>query len=418
MNGEIITIGDELTSGRTLDLNSWYAAGRLIALGLRVTRITSVGDDYEMVSEALTKAIDASRLVIITGGLGCTDDDITNEIVAKALKRPLSLNKPMFEHIKSHAEARQIDLTPSIEKMAWIPEGSIMLNPEGTSCGFSLIEKDTRLYFLPGVPDQMRHLMDKYVLPEILSLYKTLPIMKQRILKLYGLDEPSIAEILKELKGKTGDIIFGFYPHFPENHITISLCGKDDPGFTKELGRVEKEIRNLIGPYIFATDNQTMEEVVGQMLMVKNLTLSVAESCTGGLIGHKLTNVPGSSKYFYGGAVVYSNQSKVDLLHVSPETLENHGAVSDKTVREMASGIRKHINTDLGLAVTGIAGPDGGTNEKPVGTVHVGLAAGDNIFSGKYRFSGNREQVKLNSAMMALDSVRRYINGDPFLPGI
>ena len=418
MNCEIITIGDELTSGRTLDLNSWYAAGRLITLGLHVTRITSVGDDYKMVSEALTKAIDTSRFVVITGGLGCTDDDKTNEIVAKALKRPLSLNKLMFEQIKSHAEARGTDLTPSLEKMAWIPEGSRMLDPQGTSCGFSIIEKDTRLYFLPGVPDQMRHLMDKYVLPEILSLYKALPVMKQRILKLYGLDEPGIAEILKELKGKTGDIIFGFYPHFPENHITISLWGKNDPAFTKELGRVEKEIRHLVGSHIFATDNQTMEEVVGQMLKVKNMTLSVAESCTGGLIGHKLTNVPGSSKYFSGGVIVYSNQSKVDLLQVSPETLENHGAVSDKTVREMASGVKKHINTDFGLAVTGIAGPDGGTKEKPVGTVHVGLAVGDNIFSQKYRFWGTREHVKLNSAMMALDSVRRYLNGDPFLPGI
>ncbi len=418
MNSEIITIGNELTSGRTLDLNSWYAAGRLIALGLRVTRITTVGDDYEMVSEALTKAIDTSHFVIITGGLGCTDDDITNEIVAKALKRPLTLNKLMFKQIKSNAEARQIDLSPSLEKMAWIPEGSIMLNPQGTSCGFCLIEKDVRLYFLPGVPDQMRLMMDKYVLPEILSLNKTLPVMKQRILKLYGLDEPSITETLKKLKGKTGDIILGFYPHFPENHITIGLRGNDDPTFTKEFSRIEKEIRYLFGPHIFATDNQTMEEVVGQILMVKDLTLSVAESCTGGLISHMLTNISGSSKYFHGGAIVYSNESKVDLLHVSPKTLENHGAVSDKTVREMASGIRKHINADLGLAVTGIAGPDGGTKEKPVGTVHVGLAAGDNIFSGKYRFWGSREQVKSNSAMMALDSVRRYLNGDPFLPGI
>ena len=216
MYGEIITTGNELTLGKTLDFNSWYAAGRLTASGLRVTRITTVGDDLKMVSEALKKAVEASRFVIVTGGLGSTDDDITNEIVAKALNRSLCLDQQMFEKIKSYAKARGIEITPSLEKMAWMPEGARMLNPEGMACGFSLVENDARLYFLPGVPDQMRYLMDKFVLPEILSLYKTLPVMRQRILKLYGLDEPRIAEIFKKLQGKTGDIVLGFYPQFPE----------------------------------------------------------------------------------------------------------------------------------------------------------------------------------------------------------
>ena len=418
MYGEIITTGNELTSGKTQDLNSWYAAGRLTASGLRVTRITTVGDDLNMVSEALKKAVEASRFVIVTGGLGSTDDDITNEIVAKALNRSLCLDQQMFEKIKGHARARGIEITPPLEKMAWMPEGAKMLNPKGMACGFSLVENNAHLYFLPGVPDQMRYLMDKFVLPEILSLYKTLPVMRQRILKLYGLDEPKIAGIFNELQGKTGDIVFGFYPHFPENHITLSLRGEGEPAVVKELDRVEGEIRRLVGPYIFAAENESMEEVVGRMLMEKNKTISVAESCTGGLIGHRLTNVPGSSKYFLGGIIVYSNQSKMDLLHVHPDTLDKYGAVSDRTVKEMTLGVRQNSKTDLALAVTGIAGPDGGTKEKPVGTVHVGLAAGNDIFSGKYRFWGNRQQVKLNTSMMALDYVRRYLNGDPFLPGI
>jgi len=418
MYGEIITIGNELSSGRTLDLNSWYAAGRLTASGLRVTRITSVGDDNKMVSDALKRAVEASRFVIVTGGLGSTDDDITNEIVAQALNRPLCLDQQMLKQIKDHAKARKIKITSSLEKMAWMPEGSRMLNPEGTACGFSLIEKEVHLYFLPGVPDQMRYLMDKIVLPEILSRYKTLPIMRQRILKLYGLNEPGIAEIFKKIQGKTGNIVFGFYPRFPENHITISLRGQDEPTVTKELDRVEMEVRRLVGPYIFAAGDQNMEEVVGHLLLEKNLSISVAESCTGGLIGHRLTSVPGSSSYFHGGVVVYSNQSKVDLLRVDPRTLETHGAVSERTVEEMARGVKDRIKTDLGLAVTGIAGPDGGTRQKPVGTVHVGLAAREKTFSREYRFWGNRVQVKLNSSMMALDWVRRYLNGNPFLPGI
>lgn len=418
MYGEIITIGNELSSGRTLDLNSWYAAGRLTASGLKVTRITSVGDDHKMVSDALKRAVEASRFVIVTGGLGSTDDDITNEIVAQALNRPLCLDQQMLEQIKDYARASKIKITSSLEKMAWMPEGSRMLNPEGTACGFSLIEKEVHLYFLPGVPDQMRYLMDKIVLPEILSRYKTLPIMRQRILKLYGLNEPGIAEIFKKIQGKTGNIVFGFYPRFPENHITISLRGQDEPTVTKELDRVEMEVRRLVGPYIFAAGDQNMEEVVGHLLLEKNLSISVAESCTGGLIGHRLTSVPGSSSYFHGGVVVYSNQSKVDLLRVDPRTLETHGAVSERTVEEMARGVKDRIKTDLGLAVTGIAGPDGGTRQKPVGTVHVGLAAREKTFSREYRFWGNRVQVKLNSSMMALDWVRRYLNGNPFLPGI
>jgi len=418
MYGEIITIGNELSSGRTLDLNSWYAAGRLTASGLRVTRITSVGDDHKMVSDALKRAVEASRFVIVTGGLGSTDDDITNEIVAQALNRPLCLDQQMLEQIQDHAKARKIKITSSLEKMAWMPEGSRMLNPEGTACGFSLIEKEVHLYFLPGVPDQMRYLMDKIVLPEVLSRYKTLPIMRQRILKLYGLNEPGIAEIFKKIQGKTGNIVFGFYPRFPENHITISLRGQDEPTVIKELDRVEMEVRRLVGSYIFAAGDQNMEEVVGHLLLEKNLSISVAESCTGGLIGHRLTSVPGSSSYFHGGVVVYSNQSKVDLLRVDPRTLETHGAVSERTVEEMARGVKDRIKTDLGLAVTGIAGPDGGTRQKPVGTVHVGLAAREKTFSREYRFWGNRVQVKLNSSMMALDWVRRYLNGNPFLPGI
>ncbi len=418
MHGEIITIGNELTSGRTLNLNAWYAAGRLTASGLHVTRITSVGDNYQMISEAVKRAVRTSRFVIATGGLGSTDDDITNEIVAKALKRPLCLDRQMFEKIKSHVDSRGIEMSPSLEKMARVPEGSKMLNPEGNACGFSLVEKEVRLYFLPGVPDQMRYLLDKFVLPEVLTLYKTLPVMRQRILKLYGLNEPEIAEIFKKLHGKTRDIVLGYYPHFPENHITISLRGKDEPTVIKELDRVEKEIRYLVGSYIFADGNQDMEDVVGRMLIDQNLTISVAESCTGGMIGHRLTNVSGSSGYFRGGVVVYSNQAKSDLLHVNQYTLEKYGAVSDKTVREMACGVREYVKTDLGLAVTGIAGPEGGTEDKPVGTVYIGLATKSDTSSGRYRFWGNREQVRSNTAMMALDWVRRHVNGDSFLPGI
>ena len=199
MHGEIITIGNELVSGRTVDLNAWYAAGRLTASGLKVTRITTVGDDPDRMSKALNEAISCSRFVIITGGLGSTEDDITCRTVADALNRPLCLDEKMFRQIKVYVKARGIELSPALEKMAWMPEGSRILNPDGNFCGFSLSEDRVRLYFLPGVPEQMRFLMDKFVIPEILSQYETLPVLRQRILKLYGINEPRIADTLKEL---------------------------------------------------------------------------------------------------------------------------------------------------------------------------------------------------------------------------
>lgn len=417
MQGEIITIGNELISGRTVDLNSWYAAGRLTASGLKVTRVTTVGDEEEEIAAALKKAVMNSDFVIITGGLGSTDDDLTNKIVAEALNRPLCLDRDMLEQIRCVMESRGMKMSASLEKMAWMPRDSKLLNPEANVCGFSLVEDKVRLYFLPGVPEQMRFLMDECVLPDLLLHCKAVPVLRYRVLKLYGLSEPMLAEALKGVSEKPGNIILGYYPRFPENHITLSLRGEDEPTILEELDRMEKEIRSRVGAYVFATGDQTMEGVVGGMLKEKGLTLSLAESCTGGLIGSLMTNVPGSSGYFAGGVVAYSNQAKMDLLGVSGETLDQFGAVSNQTVHEMAEGARNRFRTDLSLAVSGIAGPDGGSSEKPVGTVYIGLADHKGTFSGRYRFWGARDQVKLNSAMMALDWVRRRLGGNSFLPG-
>jgi nicotinamide-nucleotide amidase len=306
-------------------------------------------------------------------------------------------------------------MTASFEKMAWVPEGSRVLHPQGHACGFYIMERGVHLYFLPGVPDQMRYLMDKFVMPELLNRFQTLPVMRQRILKVFGLNEPRLAEMFKELETEVGNVVLGFYPQFPENHITISFRSREEAAVTRELDRVERLIRDLLGPYVFASGNQRMQETVGQALLAHHMTLSVAESCTGGLIGHMLTEVPGSSHYFLGGVVVYSNPSKRDLLGVQPETLDRCGAVSNGAVQEMAMGVRERVGTDIGLAVSGVAGPGGGSPAKPVGTVHIGLAHRQGVHSEKYRFWGNRAEVKASAATMALDWVRRYLHGYPLL---
>lgn len=418
MQGEIITVGNELLSGKTLDRNAGYAAERLASAGLQVTRITTVGDETETLSGVLREALARSRYVFVTGGLGSTDDDLTSGIVSKALDRPLSLDKALLERIRAGAEKRGMSMSASLEKMAWLPEGSRPLDPRGKACGFSLAVEGVRFYFLPGVHDQMRYLLDRYVLPEVLAQNSPLPVLGQSVFKLYGIGEPDIAETLKGWAKRDDRLVLGFYPRFPENEIVVNLQGEDEDAVATELERVEGRIRSLLGAYIFARGEESMAEVLGRMLRLRGLSLAVAESCTGGLIGSLLTDVPGSSGYFMGGVVVYSNQAKEDLIGVRGRTIAEYGAVSDHTAREMAEGVRGRFGTDLGLAVTGIAGPDGGSVEKPVGTVYLGLAAEGETLAGGYRFHGSRRKVKQNTAMMAMDWVRRYLRGDPFLPGL
>jgi len=418
MHGEIITIGNELVSGRTLDINAWYAAGRLAACGLSVTRISTVGDHPEQAVDLLREAVQHSRFVIVTGGLGSTEDDVTSAIVAEALGRPLCRDEETFALIRDYVHRQGREMTPSLEKMSWVPEGSRMINPRGTTCGFSMTEKGVLLYFLPGVPDQMRYLMDRFVLPEILAVSDALPVLRQRVLKLFGPSEPEVAEMVKRLPVHHDGVLLGFYPHFPENHITLAVRGRDEPSVIEELDRVEAEVRTLVGAFVFATGNDRMEDVVGRTLTELNLTLATAESCTGGRIGDRITDTAGSSGYFLGGVVAYDNAIKEALLGVPESTLRTRGAVSDETARAMARGVRERFGSGIGLAVTGIAGPGGGSREKPVGTVFIGLASDRDVLAGQYRFWGGRDQVKAQTTMMALDWVRRYVHGDPFLPGV
>ena len=417
VKGEIITIGNELIDGRTIDINSCYIAGKLSAIGVQVIRITSVGDNYEMVSEALKEALNKADFIIVTGGLGSTKDDITNEIVSKALNRPLVLNEIALRHIREKTKELGIEMNPSLEKMAWMPEGAKLLDLEGSVCGYSLIHGKVALYFLPGVPEQVEYLLDKFVIPDIIKRTRRLPVLKRRVLKLYGINESLISESLKDLEEREG-ITLGFYPVFPEYHIVITARGEDEERLMEYLDEMESEIRKRLSEYIFGRDEERMEDVIGSLLRERGLTVSVAESCTGGLIGHRITNVPGSSEYFMGGVVVYSNEAKMRILGVKEETLKRFGAVSAETAKEMAEGVKRCIPSDIGIAVTGIAGPTGGTKEKPVGTVFIGLSSKDGTIAKRYQFFGEREQIKLNTSMMALDWIRRYINGYPFLPGI
>lgn len=418
MNCEIITIGDELTSGKIPDLNSWYASGRLIAAGLRVKRITSVGDDYRTASLEIKRAMGLGGFVVVTGGLGPTGDDLTCEIAAGAFARRLVRHPEVYRRLLRYAGETGEAVNRPLEKMAMLPDGAEPLEPEGSSCGFRMDTGSAVFFFLPGVPDQMRRLLDLYVIPEIRRSCGRLPLIRQHVIKLYGIQEPRIAEILDDLQRTEKDIVFGFYPRLPEIHVTFSLSGDDEPKVLERLERIQKAACNLLGDCVFTVGDRTMEQVVGEILRRRGLSVALAESCTGGLVGHLMTEEPGSSDYFLGSCVAYSNEAKTAFLGVSPDTLAAHGAVSGHAAEEMAKGARERFRADIGVAVTGIAGPGGGSIEKPVGTVYLGLCSARGTFTGRYLFRGTRAQIKADTAMMALDWIRRYLNGDSFLPGI
>jgi nicotinamide-nucleotide amidase len=411
---EIIGIGNELTTGRVLDRNAGYAAGRLSSYGFEVTRILFIPDQSKEIRKTLLQAHKRADAVLITGGLGGTLDDITAEVAARTFNRPLILHPGLHQQIKGFLKKREIPWDSTYDKLALLPEGVQLFHPRPKACGFLMEEEGKPLFFLPGVPGEMRRLLDRQIIPFLLQCLPHQQVVKQRVYKIFGLLENEINRRLKELEQNDGTVQLGFYPNFPENHLTVMVRAGKAFRAERMLDQVEAEIESRLGDTIVARNDQTLEGVVGELLLKKKMTLAVAESCSGGLIGHRITNIPGSSAYFEGGVIVYSNRAKMDWLGVPRRLLSRHGAVSEETALALARGILKRSRADLGLAVTGIAGPGGGTPEKPVGTVWMALASAKGVQASRFLFGGRRRQIKVMSAYTALDRVRRYLLNDGF----
>lgn len=418
MRGEIITIGDELLSGRVMNLNGCYASSRLSAMGFEVGSIAAVGDDPIDIANVLKRAMARSDFVIVTGGLGTTEDDITTKTVSEVLKRPLILNQVILDNIKLFLEKRNLPWNDTLEKLALLPEGASLVDPRGRRCGFTVTEKGRPLFFLPGVPEEMQDMMDKCIIPHLMALASHKQYYATRTLKLFNVTEHHIGSDLKGFERTLPGLTVGYYPNFPEVHVVLTVRGDDQQEVQTILSRAEAGAMERIGANVIARDHETLESVVGRLLLEHKMTLALAESCTGGLIGHRITEVSGSSEYFERGFVVYSNRAKVEELNVDPRVLEEFGAVSGQTAEAMAEGVRRVSGASMGLSVTGIAGPTGATPGKPVGTVYIGLATEKGVVSGRNNFSGKRWQVKRLSAHTALDWIRRYFAGDPFFRGI
>jgi nicotinamide-nucleotide amidase len=408
LHGEIIATGTELITGQVADCNARYAARRLFEAGVAVARITTVGDRAPLIREILEQSLGRSQFIIITGGLGPTEDDVTLPAAALALDRRLVVNEALLDRIRRCLGERQIPWEDRYASLALLPEGAQILDPGGMACGFAVKHREVRLFFLPGVPQEMRSLFDDFVLPALVAWAEPKEYWVRRTLRFFGISEAQLQGIIHRLPDFQG-VTAGFYPHFPENHLSLTMRGENRAELDAALDRLTAALAAEVGEALLGPEDTTLEELVGRQLQGGKLTLAVAESCTGGLIGHRLTNVPGSSDYFLGGVVSYSNEAKADLLRVPADVLAQKGAVSPEAARDMARGVRQAFHAGLGLSVTGIAGPSGGSPAKPVGTVYIGLATADGEDVWHYQFCGNRTEIKTLTAETALDRLRRKL---------
>jgi len=398
----ILTIGNELTTGRIQDTNSAFIAASLNTLGWRVTSTMAVGDDDEAIKKALDYILSFSDAVVVTGGLGPTADDMTTAAIAKAYGLDLYADEDILREIKSRFERYRIEWTPNNAKQAMFPAGARPIyNPTGTAWGFALKTAGKLIAVIPGVPSEVKRMFPEGVLPLLRELQPgSRECVLSRTIKLFGLSEAKVDQTVTELKLSIPGISIGFYPRFPENHIVLTSRGSSEESVRKNLAEAERRVTEALRKYIFAYDNETLDGIVASLLTQKKRTLAVAESCTGGLIADRLTNIPGSSLFLERGVITYSNESKIQLLGVPAETIEKYGAVSEEVAIHMAEGVRKRAGTDIGIAVTGIAGPAAGPRASPwarstspsltgrTRSAVSSISAGSAGVSRKYRHNG------------------------------
>ncbi|PLX96137.1 MAG: damage-inducible protein CinA [Desulfuromonas sp.] len=401
----VLTTGSELLNGDLTDTNTGTIGRTLNSHGYRVRYSLSVADSEEDICQALNYLAQRARAVIVTGGLGSTGDDLTARAAAKFVGRPLVINDEALRMIRDHFSRRNRPADMTTERQALLPQKAVPLpNPRGTAPGFWIQQQGCHLFFIPGVPHEMNAMLESAVIPGIIrALPAGLP-EHQRQYSLFGLPEPKIEQRVPYNRLPEGiEVAFGL--NYPLVQLKLRFRGD---AAEQRLDQAEMLLFKALGDYIVAREGETHAGQVGKLLTGKGLTLSLAESCTGGLIARMLTSQSGASAFLERAAVTYADSAKLDWLNIAPELLQRQGAVSEACALAMVRGIREAADTDLALAVTGIAGPDGGTAEKPVGTVFLALAAEDAEQVQKYQFSGDRNQVQLMTAHMGLEWLRRY----------
>jgi len=412
MIGEIIATGDEIRCGALVDSNSAYIAEHLEMAGVRVTRHDCVGDDLAVLIDLFKEVGQRADVVLVTGGLGPTVDDLSAEAAAQAAGVGLVEDPVALAAIEAFFTRHKRQMNPTNRKQAWLPAGATRLdNPIGTAPGFMLTIGTAVFFFMPGVPGEMRRMLADQVLPRIATLQggrRGFCLVKTIVT--FGLGESVCGDQLAPIEQALPGIKLGLRAKFPEIHVKLYAEGMDHAHLDHLLDRGSRWVKDRLGIKVVSLEGKALEAVVGHLLRQSNATIALAESCTGGLIASMLTDVAGSSDYFLFSAVTYANQAKIDVLGVDPGTLNTHGAVSEETARQMAQGVRQRAGSTYGLAVSGIAGPDGGTPEKPVGTVCVGLAGPQATLTRRYLFNfTSRSMNKTFFAALALDLLRRQM---------
>ncbi len=418
MTAEIVCVGTELLLGNIVNTNSAYLAEKLAQLGISCYYQTVVGDNRERMLGTIGCAAERSDIVILSGGLGPTEDDMTKEVVADLCGRPLQENADARAALAAYFEQRGIEMTENNLKQALVPEGGIALaNPNGTAPGI-ILEHDmsgimtdherTIFVLLPGPPVELQTMFEESVVPYLQGL--TGATIRSRTVKMSGVSESKVETMIKDLIDAQTNPTIATYAKTGEVHVRVTACAESGKAAEKLLKPMVKELKTRFGKSIYTTEEGvTLEKAVADLLEAGQLSISTAESCTGGMVAARLINVPGVSEVFKSGVVTYANKAKRKLLNVKKSTLQKYGAVSEQTAQEMAKGCMALTGADVTVAITGIAGPEGGTEEKPVGLVYIACNIKGNIRILKYQFKGNRSKVRENATVMALNLVRECV---------
>ncbi len=412
MKAEIISIGSEILRGQITDTNANFIAKKLVESGIDLEHISAVGDNPESLLSTLKLAFQRSDLIITTGGLGPTEDDITYQTIARALNLKLIKYPEAEENLKKILHKIKIKVSPSNLKQVYLPEGAkIIINQYGTAPAM-ILEKDNKIICsFPGVPHEMKNLIEENLIPYLKEKFPPSLIKKSKILKVTGLGESSVNELIRDYINKQTNFSFGIYANPEDIQVQVTTQTPTEKETDKLLQFSVNQLTKILGNYIYGIDDETLEEVVGKLLKTKKLKVTVAESCTGGMLGEMITRIPGSSKYFQGGVISYNTKIKEDLLKVPPEVIKKYGEVSKEVAKLMAEGARRCCHSDIGISITGIAGPGGATEKKKVGLVYMALSDGEKTITQKHQLFGNRQLIRVRSARRALNMLRMYLMG-------
>lgn len=412
MNSKILTVGDEILIGQIVNTNAAFLGDVLFSISLPVEKSVTIGDNEKILLEEFQDSITSYDLTVITGGLGPTHDDITKPVLIKFFNDELILDDKVLKHVTEIFSTRGVPMPATNVGQAMVPSKSkVIWNKNGTAPGIWM-EKDNKVFVaLPGVPYEMKAMINDTIVPMLKEKFiKNFDyVLKQKTLLTTGVGESVLNEMIGDVQLIIKDDKLAFLPSIEGVRLRINVKAESEEKAETRISEIENQIREKIGEHIFGEDEEVLEEIVGKILSEKKLTVATAESCTGGMLSSRITDVSGSSEYFKGGMVTYSNKSKVKFLDVKKKTLTKYGAVSEKTAKQMAEGVRKHFKTDIGISTTGIAGPTGGSDEKPVGLVYIGYSDKHKTFAKKFLFGNFRDRNKKRAAQMALEIMRKEL---------